>query len=528
MSAAPSVRGALLALNVLIYLVLYRLKQSETNLVLCTLETPKGAAASISSAGGGAAVGTATAGTPPATNISTTTKSSTLAAVHLPAESTKAPAIGGAAAPTLIEQEKNAALQEATTTTAAPAVAAGIPLRDAATAAPRFNITFSQASKEFVPCTRASQSQSSRPGTPCMPPAKRYPYKSWTPWRAELGERILAAVTPEGAEALEKKCNGWTLFGDSTWCNKAVKPENWSGVPGTAVGLSFGVEERDLWSEKMSNWFKVPLVQLFDCFQDPGKSPALTGRANPPADTGECNDNGPHCYSGRYEGYQVCLSEPARDAITKVKKIEPGTSLNSTGIYQFVQGDESRELDRWRRNYTTLSNVLEHWRQRPPVAVPTKSVNTPAVVEQPSAAAGKNDSNPPGSKPKLSVFLKIDVEGSEWGVLEKLAAPEHEMDRNLIRTLDMEVHFGSNTDPRKKEFGNNAKGGISFEVSILERLRKYFYVTGSTLEVYREGWHPDKDCPQSNCDEPMLHLAGGMGMAAFAVSYVNKALVDGS
>jgi len=41
----------------------------------------------------------------------------------------------------------------------------------------------------------------------------------------------------------------------------------------------------------------------------------------------------------------------------------------------------------------------------------------------------------------LSTYVKMDVEGSEWDVLENLLSNEEL--QNKIRTLDMEVHFGS-------------------------------------------------------------------------------------
>lgn len=96
-------------------------------------------------------------------------------------------------------------------------------------------------------CSPKYTSQSSRPGVPCMPRARKNPFKTDTPWRSELGERVLQAVV---GRATEEQCDGFELFGDSTWCNRAMRQ------PGV-LGFSYGIEERDLWSEKMSNVFKM-------------------------------------------------------------------------------------------------------------------------------------------------------------------------------------------------------------------------------------------------------------------------------
>ena len=91
---------------------------------------------------------------------------------------------------------------------------------------------------------------------------------------------------------------------DMTWCLKAVQT-TWGTLQadGGVLGLSYGIEQRDLWSEKMSNLYKVP-TRLYDCFQRPDDSPTLGGKA--PNATGKCNDEGLHCYETQYQVYEVC------------------------------------------------------------------------------------------------------------------------------------------------------------------------------------------------------------------------------
>lgn len=287
---------------------------------------------------------------------------------------------------------------------------------------------------------------SSRPGPPCIPPAKKWPYETNTPWRSKLGERIVRSVD-QGVSS--EKCNGWNMFGDSTWCNKAFTKTPAPGV----IGLSYGIEERDLYSEYLSNNYGIP-TKLYDCFIEPEKSPPMAGKA--PNGTKKCNPNGGHCYGTTYQSYRVCL------------------------------GPEKTKVDG--RKYDTLANHLK------------------------------------GREP-LSVHLKIDVEGSEWTVLENFIASD--LDQAKVRTLDMEIHFGFRAASEAKYDDFPEEERIERQIRIIEGLRKRFYCTGTTLETYRQGWFPEKDCPQQQCSEPVVHTAGGYSPQMFAVSYVNKAIVDG-
>ncbi|CAK9008063.1 Uncharacterized protein SCF082_LOCUS9704 [Durusdinium trenchii] len=155
---------------------------------------------------------------------------------------------------------------------------------------------------EEEPCEpMAEHPQSSRPGKPCLPPAKVWPYKVKTSWRIDLGQRILKAVTPQ---ITEEMCEGFHLFGDVTWCQKAF-----TAPPTALVGLSYGIEERDIWSELMSQ--KGLHTKLYDCFIPPDKSTPISGKA--PNGTKKCKgvENKP-CYSATYESYRICLGAEAK------------------------------------------------------------------------------------------------------------------------------------------------------------------------------------------------------------------------
>ncbi|CAK9048872.1 unnamed protein product, partial [Durusdinium trenchii] len=277
------------------------------------------------------------------------------------------------------------------------------------------------------PCSYYDEgkSQSSRPGKPCLPPPPFWPYTGRTDWKIQLGQRALASVTPL-EEVTEQRCAGFYLLGDQTWCNKAFDGSHGVGK----IGLSFGIEERDIWSELVTQKFHLP-VKLFDCFIPPDRSPPISGTA---PNNSECPKNAfgepklaEICYGASYQSFRLCLA---------------GQDVTAGG-----------------RRYGTLEAQLRGW-------------------------------------PKLSVHLKIDVEGSEWDVLEWLIGHPEEWDK--IRTLDME------------DLDLHAQ--LDREVKIMEDLRERFYCTGSTLEVYRQGWSPQDNCGVEPCPEPPIYLPNGFAV----------------
>jgi hypothetical protein len=268
-----------------------------------------------------------------------------------------------------------------------------------------------------------------------------------TEWRINLGERILAAATPQVTEA---QCSGFDLYGDSTWCNKAFDGSHGKAV----VGLSYGIEERDLWSEIMSEKHHLP-TKLFDCFIPLDRSPAMSGRA--PNATKACKgvEDKP-CYLTEYQPVRACL------------------------------GAKAGKFDG--RDFETLFASLE-------------------------------------GLPPLSVHLKIDTEGAEWGVLQELM--ERPDDLAKIRTFDMEVHFGwKNLGDLDSWASLNQEELLDKQVRIFEQLKDKFDVTGSTLEVYREAIQPEERCRGGKCVEPGVYLPDGFALDQFAISYVNKKLLN--
>merc|ERR1712190_530985 len=90
----------------------------------------------------------------------------------------------------------------------------------------------------------------------------------------------------------------------------------------------------------------------------------------------------------------------------------------------------------------------------------------------------------------------------------------------------MGVHFGYSAASEAKFAEWPEKDRLERQVRIFEGLAEKLIVTGTTMETYRQGWWPDKDCPEQQCHEPVVHLAGGWSPQMFAISYVNRVLIE--
>jgi len=303
--------------------------------------------------------------------------------------------------------------------------------------------------------------------------------ETFDPSIAALGDRLVKAA--DASEAAQP-CGSFFNFGDYTWCNRAMPAEseyakrnayggnfcNFTGSPaspalldlgevtkaraennGQYVGLSYGIEETDPWSELMSNMFFVR-TRLFDCYINSTVGPMFTDMHGTKERNAPCE--GRHCYTVGYEANRVCLDRQAKES--EGRKFEP------------------------------LSASLS-------------------------------------GRPPLSAFVKLDVEGSEWAVLEDLINSPEDIDR--IRSLDMEVHLPYNT--------NN---GISMErrVEIMEGLAKKFAVTGSQIEplhqnINREYEKAKETNPDFKRKAYALYTSQGMPLELYTISFVNRRLLKG-
>eukprot|EP00931_Biecheleriopsis_adriatica_P094854 TRINITY_DN6847_c0_g1_i1.p1 TRINITY_DN6847_c0_g1~~TRINITY_DN6847_c0_g1_i1.p1 ORF type:complete len:785 (-),score=121.20 TRINITY_DN6847_c0_g1_i1:167-2521(-) len=311
------------------------------------------------------------------------------------------------------------------------------------------------------PCEATRQDASSRPGRPCLPRPKKYPYPSETHWKTDLGERVVQAAT---GVVREEQCGGWYLFGDMTWCLNAVKTHRQSQQPdGGVIGLSYGIEERDLWSELMSNLYKVP-TRLFDCFQDPKRSPPLSGKAQ--NGTGPCpRADGQHCYETPYQAFRVC-SGPTSGKINQ-RKYE---SLES-----HLQGRERLSV------HLKIDTEGSEWE------VLNWLVNSPADMDKIRTF-------------DMEVHLGWMPDSSKGSVRGTMTKEKRlEFDLEILEKLGK--HFRCT--------------GSSMEV-----LAEEWVKSDRTPDGGR--------CPSKRCVEPSAHAAGGFPVIQFAISYVHPDLLIGA
>eukprot|EP00929_Paragymnodinium_shiwhaense_P084933 TRINITY_DN45449_c0_g1_i1.p1 TRINITY_DN45449_c0_g1~~TRINITY_DN45449_c0_g1_i1.p1 ORF type:complete len:473 (-),score=103.52 TRINITY_DN45449_c0_g1_i1:218-1636(-) len=328
-------------------------------------------------------------------------------------------------------------------------------------------------------CEEDYQSGYSRPGSPklshihvgMVKPGGADPEKA-DAMAADFGDRLVRAATVTDAM---HSCQSFFSFGDYTWCDKAMPAETlyaewnpWSGkrcnVTGSSQsllegmnkqreanhgqfeGLSFGIEELDVWSELMSNMFFVK-SRLYDCYINPPNGPMYNDWHGSHSTEKQCKDQ--RCYSIGYEINKECL--------------------------------DTEQYVKEKRTYKSLHDYLQ--------------------------GAGN-----------LSKFVKMDVEGSEWGVLSDLLKNEEDMAK--IRSLDMEVHMGA----------MNHGFTMDQKVGIMEDLAKKFAVTGSTIQLQGEAEtdefnrQREKD-PQFLRRWDMPHSSSGIPLAAYCISFVNRALL---
>ncbi|CAK0806216.1 unnamed protein product [Prorocentrum cordatum] len=308
-----------------------------------------------------------------------------------------------------------------------------------------------------------------RPGAATVWPFPRYQED----WRKSLGDRLLVASQ---GQLTDEACQGFFMWGDYVWCNHAVEPG--SGAPrppdpqreGTdVVGISFGIRERDPWSELMGNRYKMA-THLYDCYWGTGNNAEQTQTKGPlgfgaaPDKSAVQNIAGQAtcpprktmlsgCYEMPYEAHRVCLSQS-----TKTKRAVTGAPH-----------------DAWCRQ----------------------------------------------GRPPLSTHVKIDAEGSEWVELADLVAnPE---DCAKIRTLDMEVHYNLGDIGVHTECDQET---LTKRVETMEKLSEIFAVTGSTFRALLE--NEDRLSNKSGGIDGGQHCivtSGGWHLDQYCISFTNRELV---
>eukprot|EP00747_Dinoflagellata_sp_TGD_P055850 gnl/TRDRNA2_/TRDRNA2_149765_c2_seq1.p1 gnl/TRDRNA2_/TRDRNA2_149765_c2~~gnl/TRDRNA2_/TRDRNA2_149765_c2_seq1.p1 ORF type:complete len:184 (+),score=27.01 gnl/TRDRNA2_/TRDRNA2_149765_c2_seq1:28-552(+) len=87
----------------------------------------------------------------------------------------------------------------------------------------------------------------------------------------------------------------------------------------------------------------------------------------------------------------------------------------------------------------------------------------------------------------LSTFLKMDIEGWEWAVLDELLKSREQVAK--IRTLDLEAHLNRSPEIAAEQGRTNGHTNLKEDnatlekkVEIMENITEHFAVVGSTIE----------------------------------------------
>lgn len=289
---------------------------------------------------------------------------------------------------------------------------------------------------------------------------------------AQLGDRLVAAA--DATDAV-KACGSFWAFGDYAWCNRAMPAESqfardnrYSGYTcnvseaaasmldlqatsksrlenhGQYLGLSYGIEETDPWSELMSSMYFVH-TRLFDCYTKTGRGPMFNDMHGNHSRINECQSR--NCYTVGYEPNRVCLDATRKENADLGVKFEP------------------------------LSDSLK-------------------------------------GRPPLSTYVKLDVEGSEWQVLQNLVNSPEDIAR--IRSLDMEVHM---------LFDKHSGIDLAKRVEIMEQLAKHFAVTGSTIEPLFRNARRDFEKHRPVWPAGRIYTSKGFPLDQYCISFVNRRLL---
>eukprot|EP00929_Paragymnodinium_shiwhaense_P008500 TRINITY_DN11245_c0_g2_i1.p1 TRINITY_DN11245_c0_g2~~TRINITY_DN11245_c0_g2_i1.p1 ORF type:complete len:445 (-),score=95.23 TRINITY_DN11245_c0_g2_i1:320-1654(-) len=329
-------------------------------------------------------------------------------------------------------------------------------------------------------CEEEYNSGHSRPGTPRLGKVKigmNTTNRQSDELGVQLGERLVKAA--DATDAM-RRCDSFFSFGDYTWCNKAMPRESdyarmnvWGGKSCNVTGTSQALLEESSNKRELNNGQYTALsfgIEELDVWSELMSgmyflAPRLFDcYVNPPNGPMFNDWHGNHsrekqctttrCYTTQYEINQECI-----DAKNHADCAPNGKC----------------------RNYKSLSDYLN------------------------------------GAK-NLSAFVKMDVEGSEWKVLEDLLNNEQEMAK--VRTIDMEVHITMmpNEMPYEKR------------VEIMEKLAKKFAVTGSTIQLVGESEtnsfdYQKKRNPSYLREWDFPRSSSGIPLSQYCISFVNRALL---
>lgn len=300
---------------------------------------------------------------------------------------------------------------------------------------------------------------------------------------AALGDRLVKAA--DATDAV-RACGSFYNFGDYTWCNRALPAES-SYAKRNGYGGAFCTVNGTGLADSASALLDVAEI-MKTRVENNGQFVALS--------------------------YGIEETDPWSEMMSSMYFISPrlfDCYINSTKgpMFTDMRGEHDRNNPCENRNCYTVGYEANR------VCVNNVAMERDGRKYEPLSASLVN-------RPPLSAFVKMDVEGSEWQVLNDLLKSPEDLDR--IRTLDMEVHMFY-----------NCNDGVPIErrVEIMEELGRVFAVSGSQIEplhvnIQREFNGLKKaNGPDYKRNAYAIYTSQGLPMEAYTISYVNRRLLKG-
>jgi len=322
----------------------------------------------------------------------------------------------------------------------------------------------------------------SQPGTPELAEWKGAPVLSRIEaWRVDLAGRLVRAA---GAHDAMASCGKFLSFGDYTWCMKAMPRESDPSFRKIYGGISEFVVDGNISAPPTNPDDFVGLS--FGIRTSDAWSELMSSMFRVRTDLFDCyfeGTDGP-MVQDRHKGYskeKPCMARGCYTAAYKAHRVcNDDTTANAT---RFTAGNG--------KTYEPLHLALH-------------------------------------GRPRLSTFVKMDVEGSEWASLERLLRDEGDLAK--IRTLDMEIHVGRDATPEGMR--KVTRETATRNVEIMEKLAEKFAVTGSSLETYVAnvlrgyGEARRRDPKYVDTVHPAnVYTKDGVNLDQYTISFVNRALL---
>jgi len=366
---------------------------------------------------------------------------------------------------------------------------------------------------------------------------------------AALGDRLVQAANADDAV---RSCGSFFAFGDYAWCNKAMPAESEFGKKNLFKGFVCNVsspqevsaiqqdeasqtktalvllhEDKARWREKMQDAADAKgkeIDQRYDPLVFDAKGMKVEG---PQIISLLDQDRFPLSFELRLKQVEQQREENHGqfEALSfGIEETDPWSELMSSQyflntrlfdcyiestkgpMFNDMHGNHSREKPCTDRGCYSVP----YERNRICVDGTAKEVGGKKFLTLQDTLRGRES---------LSTHVKMDVEGSEWTVLEQLLNSEEDLDK--IRTLDMELHL---------EY--QLSGGMPLEkrVEIIEQLAKRYAVSGSTIQPLFRAMHEEFGREQTKNSSyaknpPGIYNSAGMPLDQWCISFVNRKLL---